>query len=114
MTAPELGIPEPERRDSSDRRFLLDRRSGVDRRSFENADIPHPERRARADRRGGPERRAFLERRMSLQSAGDQIRGALKLLSVAIESGDVPDKQRRGLDAALLRLRFALERLENE
>jgi hypothetical protein len=51
---------------------------------------------------------------MSLQSAGDQIRGALKQLTTAIESGAIPDKQRRGLDAAMLRLRFALERLDSD
>lgn len=112
MTAPELGIPEPDRRESSDRRLLIDRRSGVDRRQIDTTGMAE-DRRAITERRGA-DRRAFLERRLSLQSAGDQIRGALKLLSSAIDSGDIPDKQRRGLDAALLRLRFALERLESE
>ena len=55
-----------------------------------------------------------LERRLSLQSAGDQIRGALKLMTLAIESGSIPERDRRTLDAAMLRLRFALERLEEE
>lgn len=113
MTAPDLGIPEPDRRASAERRLLLDRRSGVDRRQDEAAEAA-PDRRAARDRRGGGERRAFLERRLSLQSAGDQIRGALKLLTTAIESGAIPEKQRRSLDAALLRLRFALERIEAE
>lgn len=112
MTAPDLGIPEPDRRESAERRLLIDRRSGVDRRQRH---VPAgEERRGAGDRRGGGERRAFLERRLSLQSAGDQIRGALKLLTALIETGSIPDKQRRSLDAAMLRLRFALERIETE
>jgi hypothetical protein len=114
MTAPDLNVPEPDRRDRSERRLLIDRRSGVDRRQSQSAGMPGVERRAREDRRGGPERRAFLERRLSLQSAGDQIRGALKLITTAIDSGTIPEQHRRGLDAAMLRLRFALERLESE
>jgi hypothetical protein len=110
MTAPDA-VPEPDRRED-ERRLLLDRRSGVDRRQKRGAP-PATERRGGPDRRGSGERRAYLERRMSLQSAGDQIRGALKQLTTAIESGAIPDKQRRGLDAAMLRLRFALERLED-
>lgn len=114
MTAPDLNVPEPDRRDRSERRLLIDRRSGVDRRQSLGVGRPGLERRARDDRRVVGERRAFLERRLSLQSAGDQIRGALKLITTAIDSGTVPEKQRRGLDAAMLRLRFALERLESE
>lgn len=113
MTAPDLSVPEPDRRDRSDRRLLIDRRSGVDRRQSQ-AGMPGMDRRARDDRRVVGERRAFLERRLSLQSAGDQIRGALKLITTAIDSGTIPEKQRRGLDAAMLRLRFALERLDSE
>lgn len=114
MTAPDLGVPEPDRRDNAERRLLIDRRSGVDRRQPGAPGAAPAERRGAADRRAGGERRAFLERRLSLQSAGDQIRGALKLLTGAIESGAIPDKQRRSLDAAMLRLRFALERIETE
>ena len=114
MTAPDLNVPEPDRRERSERRLLIDRRSGVDRRQSQGARAPSTERRSRDDRRVVGERRAFLERRLSLQSAGDQIRGALKLITTAIDSGTIPDKQRRSLDAAMLRLRFALERLESE
>lgn len=113
MTAPDIDIPEPDRRESAERRLLLDRRSGVDRRQ-RSAPRVATERRATDDRRAGGERRAYLERRLSLQSAGDQIRGALKLMTAAIESGSIPEKQRRSLDAAMLRLRFALERIETE
>jgi hypothetical protein len=112
MTAPDLGIPEPDRRETNERRLLIDRRSGVDRRQTRAAK-PAPERR-NEDRRAGGERRAFVERRLSLQSAEDQIRGALKLMTTAIEAGQIPDKPRRALDAAMLRLRFALERLDSD
>jgi len=114
MTAIDNGIPEPDRRESAERRLLLDRRSGVDRRQQGAPHALQDERRATDNRRLGGERRAFLERRLSLQSAGDQIRGALKLITAAIESGSVPEKQRRSLEAAMLRLRFALERIESE
>lgn len=113
MTAPELGVPEPDRRETNERRLLIDRRSGVDRRQPRASGAPD-ERRTGGDRRGPGERRAFVERRLSLQSAEDQIRGALKLMTTAIESGSIPDRQRRGLDAAMLRLRFALERLDSD
>lgn len=112
MTAPDINVPEPDRRES-DRRLLIDRRSGVDRRQHDTGGIPFGERR-NDDRRAGGERRAFRERRLSLQSAGDQIRGALKLMTLAIESGTIPERDRRTLDAAMLRLRFALERIEEE
>lgn len=114
MTAPDFGVPEPDRRETHERRLLIDRRSGVDRRQTREADGAPAERRGLADRRRGRDRRAFVERRLSLQSAEDQIRGALKLMTTAIESGSIPDNQRRGLDAAMLRLRFALERLDKE
>lgn len=114
MTAPDLGIPEPDRRETNERRLLIDRRSGVDRRQPRASRGDQAERRGGADRRGPGERRAFVERRLSLQSAEDQIRGALKLMTTAIESGSIPEKQRRGLDAAMLRLRFALERLDSD
>lgn len=113
MTAPDFGIPEPDRRETNERRLLIDRRSGVDRRQPRASGAPD-ERRTGGDRRGPGERRAFVERRLSLQSAEDQIRGALKLMTTAIESGSIPDRQRRGLDAAMLRLRFALERLDSD
>jgi hypothetical protein len=112
MTAPDLGIPEPDRRETNERRLLIDRRSGVDRRGTSKE--AEAERRGKRDRRAGGERRAFVERRLSLQSAEDQIRGALKLMTAAIEAGKLPDKPRRALDAAMLRLRFALERLDSE
>jgi hypothetical protein len=114
MTAPDLGVPEPDRRETNERRLLIDRRSGVDRRAPAAGEGGNDERRTGADRRAVGERRAFVERRLSLQSAEDQIRGALKLMTTAIEGGEIPERQRRGLDAAMLRLRFALERLDSD
>ena len=66
----------------------VERRAGKDRRQ-------HPERRA-GGRRGGQERRGE-------ESAAEHIRNALQL---------IVDEHRRDLDAALFRLRFALDRLE--
>ena len=64
------------------------------------------------DRRSGSERRFLIERRLSLQSAQDQIHGALKLLTLVAEGAMLGEQQRRSLEAAMLRLRFALERME--
>ena len=63
------------------------------------------------DRRIGGDRRADLERRLSLQSAEGQIHGALRLLTILAEGQTLGDTQRRNLEAAMLRLRFALERM---
>jgi len=48
---------------------------------------------------------------MALQSAEAQIHGALKLLTILADDAKLGDHQRRGLEAAMLRLRFALERM---
>ncbi|OLC01868.1 MAG: hypothetical protein AUH46_07485 [Gemmatimonadetes bacterium 13_1_40CM_70_15] len=89
--------PDPDRRLEAERRLLPDR-----------------QRRGGADRRQVGERRSAIERRLSLQSAVDQIHGALKLLTQVAESEatTLSEEQRRELEGAMLRLRFALERLE--
>lgn len=94
MTAPN------ERRRLSDRRTVLDRRSGA----------PRPGQPA-VERRIG-ERRTGQERRLSILSAEDQIDEALRLLTRVVETGSLPDEERRSLEAAMVRLRFALDRLE--
>ena len=96
MTAPH------ERRRPSDRRALLERRLSIER-AQQHAE---EERRINGDRRSG------LERRLAILSAGDQIHDALRLLTRVIESGTTADAERRSLEAAMLRLRFALDRLE--
>ena len=95
MTAPN------ERRLTIERRTLLDRRMIVDQ----------PERPA-LDHRRKSERRIGVERRLSIQSASDQIRGALRLLTRVVEMGAVTEQELRTLESAMLRLRFALDRLE--
>lgn len=106
-----MTLPHPGRQHTPERRLVLDRRSGEERRAG-NAG-PGPERRD-VERRSGADRRAAIERRLSLQSAEDQIHGALRLLTFVSDAGGpaLGEQQRRGLEAAMLRLRFALERLE--
>jgi hypothetical protein len=89
-----------DRRRSSERRMLLDRRMSVER----------PEH--ATERRQNGERRSGLERRLALLSAGDQIRETLRLLTRVIESGTLREPEVRSLDAAVLRLRVALDQLE--
>jgi len=96
MTAPH------ERRRSEERRALLDRRLGIER----------AQRRPDSDRRFNGDRRSGQERRLAILSAGDQIREALRLLTRVIENGSTAENEQRTLEGAMLRLRFALDRLE--
>jgi hypothetical protein len=89
-----------ERRRTLERRTLLDRRSGIAR------DQAHP------DRRWNVERRSGQERRLSILSAEDQIHDALRLITRVVEGGRADDDARRTLEGAMIRLRFALDRLE--
>ena len=105
-----------DRRHRSDRRRGLDRRSGTDRRSSEAQpeDSPflyvHGERRSGTDRREGGDRRSGLDRR-GPETPQDQISRALDLVAYVAESTELPDEERRALDSAIMRLRFALDRL---
>jgi hypothetical protein len=90
-----------ERRLTSERRNLLDRRGEAERHE-----------RPSVDRRRISERRAGIERRLSILSAGDQIHAALRLLTRVVEMGAVTEQELRTLESAMLRLRFALDRLE--
>lgn len=76
-------------------------------------------------RRGGPdrrvknvpvevERRSGLDRRMIVESATAQIHAVLELLTQLADMGALRDDSRRLLDTAMLRLRYALERMEPE
>ena len=96
MTAPD------DRRRLNDRRTILDRRSGAQRAGHQPA----------VERRIGGDRRSGQERRLSILSAEDQIDEALRLLTGVVETGSLPDEERRSLEAAMVRLRFALDRLE--
>lgn len=93
MTAPQF-----ERRDT-------DRRSGGDTRVEQ---VPVAVDRRKSDRRQG------IERRLAMQSAAGQLQIAIGLLMQIAEAGALNDDLRRSLDTAMMRLRFALERMERE
>lgn len=86
-----------------DRRDVAERRSGGDQRAGR---VPVPVERRKSERRTG------VERRLAMQSAAFQLRTALDLLERVAESGSLRDDDRRMLDTAMLRLRFAVERME--
>ena len=60
------------------------------------------------------ERRSGLDRRMIVESATAQIHAVLELLTQLADLGALRDDSRRLLDTAMLRLRYALERMEPE
>ncbi|HEV8382758.1 MAG TPA: hypothetical protein VGQ29_14310 [Gemmatimonadales bacterium] len=60
------------------------------------------------------ERRTGLDRRLIVESATAQIHAVLELLTELADQGALRDDSRRLLDTAMLRLRFALERIEPE
>jgi hypothetical protein len=91
----------------NDRRGSRERRS-LERRAALRAAQTAAERRVDIDRRSG------LERRLSILSAEGQIYEALRLLTQAIERRALPDEEQRSLESAMVRLRFALDRLEDE
>ena len=103
----------------ADRRAASERRNGTERRGGERrqglALVP-VERRARKERRGKGERRAAQRRsraeRRAEESAAEHIRNALQLIAQVADADELDDEHRRDLDAALFRLRFALDRLE--
>ncbi len=75
--------------------------------------------RRRADRRVKEvpvemERRSGLDRRLIVESATAQIHAVLELLTMLADHDALRDDSRRLLDTAMLRLRYALERMELE
>ncbi|HYT03845.1 MAG TPA: hypothetical protein VEM13_03050 [Gemmatimonadales bacterium] len=87
----------------ADRRGRADRRGPADRRRA--VELVPGERRAGSERRNASERRAK-------EGAAENIRNALQLLANVAESGTLDEESLRDLDAAMFRLRFALDRLE--
>ena len=77
---------------------VANRRRGADRR-IKNVPVP-------IDRRSG------LDRRMIVESATAQIHAVLELLTQLADMGALRDDSRRLLDTAMLRLRYALEKME--
>jgi hypothetical protein len=60
------------------------------------------------------ERRTGIDRRLIVESATAQIHAVLELLTQLADMGALRDDSRRLLDTAMLRLRYALERMEPE
>jgi hypothetical protein len=60
------------------------------------------------------ERRSGLDRRLIVESATAQIHVVLELLTQLADMGALRDDSRRLLDTAMLRLRYALERMDLE
>ncbi len=79
---------------------VANRRRGADRR-VKDVQVP-------------VERRSGLDRRLIVESATAQIHAVLELLTQLADMGALRDDSRRLLDTAMLRLRFALERIEPE
>ncbi len=79
---------------------VANRRRGADRR-VKNVPVPM-------------ERRSGLDRRMIVESATAQIHAVLELLTQLAEMGALRDDSRRLLDTSMLRLRYALEKMEPE
>lgn len=90
-----------------ERRGARDRRA-IDRRSAVRGERTGAERRSNGDRRTG------LERRLALLSAEGQIHEVLRLITEIIDRGAPPDDERRSLESAMVRLRYALDRLQEE
>ena len=76
---------------------VANRRGGADRRS---KDVPVE-----------VERRSGLDRRLAMESATAQVHAVLELLTQIADNGVLREDNRRLLETAMLRLRFALERL---
>ncbi len=84
----------------TERRKVGDRRAANRRRVVVVVAV---ERRADPERRGGSERR-------TPDNVAEHIRNALQLLTNVAESGTLDEESLRDLDAAMFRLRFALDR----
>lgn len=97
-----MTLPHDRRSTGADRRALLERRLGMARTRRQ----PESDRRINGDRRSGQ------ERRLAILSAEDQIRESLRLLTLLVEEGHPSETEQRRLESAMLRLRFALDRLE--
>ncbi len=75
--------------------------------------------RRRSDRRAKNvpvevDRRSGVDRRLIVESATAQIHAVLELLTMLADHDALRDDSRRLLDTAMLRLRYALERMELE
>ncbi len=112
---------EADRRREADRRVSGERRTGANRRRTKGRRgfllrLLRDERRQLEERRRGWDRRTGVERRSSRQTATDLVRSAFDLLVEVFDTDDLDldDEARHQLDAAMIRLKFALERLAKE
>ena len=60
------------------------------------------------------ERRSGIDRRLQMESASSQVHAVLELLTQIADSGSLQDDDRRLVDTAMLRLRFAIEMMAEE
>ncbi len=111
---------EPDRHEA-DRRARAERRSGMERRRTKGRRsfllrLLRGERRQLEERRRGSDRRTGLERRSSRQTATDLVRSAFDLLAEVFDVADLnlDEEARQQLHSAMIRLKFALERLEKQ
>jgi hypothetical protein len=93
---------------SGERRGEHERRAG-ERRHLDL--VPSVELRARRTRRRTPNRRTGSEF-PGTETVEEHIRNALQLLTTIAETETLGDDQQRNLDAAIFRLHFAIERLQ--
>ena len=101
-----------------DRRAEKERRAGNERRRGSGARgfllrLLKGERRQLEDRRRGREGQP-VDRRSQQQTATDLVRSAFEMVAVVLSATDasLDDETRQRLDSALVRLKFAIERLE--
>jgi len=91
-----------------ERRGKQERRTGERRHLIL---VPPVERRADKARRREPDRR-FGSASLGAATAEEAVRTALQLLLSVSEAETLDDDQQRHLDAAIFRLHFAIERLQ--
>jgi hypothetical protein len=60
------------------------------------------------------ERRSGIDRRLGVESATAQMHAVMELLTQIADAGVLRDENRRLLDTAMIRVRFAIERMEPE
>jgi hypothetical protein len=102
-----------DRRGAADRRHPIERRSGAERRvAAPSGRIPPGGERRRRSERRRVERRAGMERRLALPLVG-QLRTVIELL-FRVSPDRLNDEDRRRFDAAILRLRYAIDSVEEE
>lgn len=102
-TPPDASLPP-----SGERRDKQERRTGERRHLIL---VPPVEQRSQKARRREPDRR-FGSGPLSAATAEEAVRTALQLLMTVSETEMLDDNQQRYLDAAIFRLHFAIERLQ--